>query len=259
MFTNRIGLISGMERTGAMKESTLLSQVGGESVVQQVINKITDAIISGELKPGDRLPPELELIEAMHVSRNTLRAAVQTLRAYGVLEVRRPEGTFVCESFSPQMINPMIYRVIFAKQDSQELIGLRKILDMGISKLVIQQGLSEERRAKLEALYEDLVRELRAKKPNLETIAEADLRFHDGVAKATHNELAVTINNLLHDLTTESRLRSIRRIYENNDSEYLVRVHRKHLDALEGKPGADIEEALDYSYLYWKDSFDLSK
>ena len=242
-----------------MNDSHLLSKIGGESVVQQVINKITDAIISGELKPGDRLPPELELIEAMHVSRNTLRAAVQTLRAYGVLEVRRPEGTFVCDSFSPQMINPMIYRVILARQDYQELIGLRKILDMGISKLIIQEGLSEERTAKLEALYEDLVRELRAKEPNLETIAEADLRFHDGVARATHNELAVTLNDVLQDLTTESRLRSIRRIFDNNDSEYLVRVHRMHLDALERKPGSDIEEALDYSYLYWKESFDLSK
>ncbi len=242
-----------------MNDSHLLSKIGGESVVQQVINKITDAIVSGELKPGDRLPPELELIEAMHVSRNTLRAAVQTLRAYGVLEVRRPEGTFVCDSFSPQMINPMIYRVILARQDYQELIGLRKILDMGISKLVIQQGLSEERTAKLEALYEDLVRELRAKEPDLETIAKADLRFHDGVARATHNELAVTLNDVLQDLTTESRLRSIRRIFDNNDSEYLVRVHRMHLDALERKPGSDIEEALDYSYLYWKESFDLSK
>ena len=67
-----------------MKESKLFTPVGGESVVQQVINKITDAIVSGELRPGDRLPPELELIEDMHVSRNTLRAAIQTLRAYGV-------------------------------------------------------------------------------------------------------------------------------------------------------------------------------
>jgi DNA-binding FadR family transcriptional regulator len=242
-----------------MKESTLLTQVGGESVVQQVINKITDAIVSGELKPGDRLPPELELIEAMHVSRNTLRAAVQTLRAYGVLEVRRPEGTFVCERFSPQMINSAIYRVILARQDSQEMIGLRKILDMGISKLVIQQGLSEERREKLETLYAELVRELQAEEPDIEAIAKADLRFHDGIARATHNELAVTLNNLLLDLTTESRLRSIRRIYDNNDREYLVRVHRMHLDALEKKPGISIEEALEYSYLYWKDSFDLSK
>ena len=243
-----------------MKESGLFGQVGGESVVQQVINKITDAIVSGELKPGDRLPPELELISEMHVSRNTLRAAIQTLRAYGVLEVRRPEGTFVCESFSPQMVNPMIYRIILAKQDSdQELIGLRKIMDMGISKLVIQQGLSKQRTAELEALYEDLEKKLRAEKPDIEAIVEADLCFHDGVAKATHNDLAVTFNDLLLNLTPESRVRTIRRIFANKDAEYLVRVHRMHLDALEKKPGSDIDEALEYSYLYWKDSFNLSK
>ncbi len=243
-----------------MNEANLFSQVGGESVVQQIINKITDAIISGELKPGDRLPPELELIGAMHVSRNTLRAAIQTLRAYGVLEVRRPEGTFVCERFSAQMLNPMLYQIILAKQDSdQELIGLRKILDMGISKLVIQQGLSEERKAKLEALYQELEEKLLAEDPDIEAIVDADLRFHDGIAKATHNDLAVMINDFLLSLTTESRLRTVRRIYEAKDAEYLVRVHRMHLDALEGKPGISIDDALDYSYLYWKDSFNLSK
>ena len=131
-----------------MKQTKLLSPVGGESVVQQVINKITDSIISGELKPGDRLPPELELIEAMQVSRNTLRSAVQTLRAYGVLEVRRPEGTFVCESANPQILNPMLYSILLHEQESfQDVVGLRQMIDMGVSKLVLQQGLTEEETA----------------------------------------------------------------------------------------------------------------
>ena len=239
-----------------MKESNLLSQVGGESVVQQVINKITDAIVSGELKPGDRLPPELELISAMHVSRNTLRAAIQTLRSYGVLEVRRPEGTFVCDHFVPQMISPMLFSIILAKQDSyRDLIGMRRIIDMGISKLVIAQGLSEEETMELERLYSELVELLMAKEPDIETIVAADLRFHDGVARATHNELAVMFNDFILNLTKESRLRTVWHIYEEDDRDYLVKVHRMHLDALEGKPGADIDEALEFSYFYWKDSF----
>lgn len=241
-----------------MNESNLLSQVGGESVVQQIINKITDAIVSGELKPGDRLPPELELISAMHVSRNTLRAAIQTLRAYGVLEVRRPEGTFVCERFSPQMITPILYSIILAKEDSyRDLIGLRRIIDMGISKLVIAQGLSEEETAELERLYAELVELLMAEDPNVEKIVAADLRFHDGVARATHNELAVMFNDFLLNLTTESRLRTVGRIYEEDDRDYLVKVHRMHLDALERKPGSDIDEALEFSYFYWKDSYNF--
>ena len=242
-----------------MNDSTLLSQVGGESVVQQIINKITDAIVSGELKPGDRLPPELDLIEAMHVSRNTLRAAIQTLRAYGVLEVRRPEGTFVCESVSPQMFHPMLYSIIMAKQGAdKDIIGFRKILDMGISKLLIQQGMTEDETTKLERLYQELVEKIRADDPDIRDIVAADLRFHDGIAKATHNALAVQFNAFLLNLTEESRIRSVQRIFDNQDREYLVDVHRMHLDALEKKPDSDLDRALDYSYLYWKDSFNPS-
>ena len=52
-----------MRGSNAMQnDKKMLTPVNNESVVQQVINKITDAIISGELKPGDRLPPEMELI-----------------------------------------------------------------------------------------------------------------------------------------------------------------------------------------------------
>lgn len=251
---------TGKEKEKNMKESSLLSQVGGESVVQQVINKITDAIVSGELKPGDRLPPELELIEAMHVSRNTLRAAVQTLRAYGVLEVRRPEGTFVCDSFSPKSLNPMLFSIILANQDcSEDIIGFRKILDMGVSKLVIQQGLTQEETEELESAYEEMKSLLLAEPPDIEAIAAADLRFHETIAKMTHNELAVMFNEFLLNLTTESRLRTIRTVFQDNNRDYLIRTHRLCLDALERKPGVNIEEALDDSYYYWKNSFDTSK
>ena len=241
-----------------MKESILMAKVGGESVVQQIINKITDAIISGELKPGDRLPPELEIIEAMHVSRNTLRSAIQTLRAYGVLEVRRPEGTFVCEDFSPQSLNPMLYSIIMANHDSaQDVIGLRKILDMGVSKLIIQQGLREEEKEELEAAYEELKILLLSESPDIDEIAASDLRFHKKIAKTTHNKLAVMFNEFLLNLTEESRKRTIQTVFQENDREYLVNTHRMYLDALENKPGSDIDEALDFSYYYWKNSFNL--
>lgn len=239
-------------------DDNVLGPVGGESVVQKVINIITDAILSGKIKPGDRLPPELELIETLRVSRNTLRSAVQTLRAYGVLEVRRPEGTFVCDHASPNMLNPMLYSIILSKGNaSDDLVGLRNMIDIGVSKLVIQNGLTEEEESHLEELYEELVKELRAENPDLCAVAEADLRFHDAVARATHNELAVMFNQFLLNITEESRRRTIQHIFDDNDMEYLVETHRRHLDALENKPGSDIDEALNFSYYYWKQSYKM--
>lgn len=234
----------------------MLTPVNNESVVQQVINKITEAIIAGELKPGDKLPPELKLIETLQVSRNSLRAALQALRSIGVLEVRRPEGTFVCGNFTPQMINPMLYKIILHQEDSyKDLIGLREMIDMGVSRLVIKQGLTPEEQDRLEDCYALLVKELEREDYSIERIADADLRFHEAIAEATHNSLTMMINKFLLNITEDGRYRTIKTICQCNDREYLIRNHRMHLDALEQKPGSDIDEALEFSYYYWKRAY----
>ena len=234
----------------------MFSSVNNESVVQQIINKITDAIISGELKPGDKLPTEMEMIDLFKVSRNSLRSAIQTLRSYGVLEVRRPEGTFVCTNYNPQLLNPMLYSIILHDEDTHaSVVGLRQIIDMGVSKLVVSQGLTEEETALLEQRYAELVEEIRRETYDIDAVAEADRRFHEAVAEVCHNPLAVMLNDFLLNVTSESRVRTIRKIYEENDSEYLVKVHRMHLDALEKKPDSDLDAALSFSYYYWKHSY----
>lgn len=231
------------------------SAINNESVVQQVINRITDAIISGALKPGDQLPPEMELISTFGVSRNSLRSAIQTLRAYGVLEVRRPEGTFVRSGASPELLNPMLYSLILHKDDSyKDITGLREMIDFGISRLVIENGLTAEETETLERVYDELVYELRKEQYDLKKITDADKRFHQCIARASHNSMAEMLNEFLLNITAESRARTIRNVFEVNDREYLVKTHRLHLDALEGKPGMSLDETLEFSYYYWKDA-----
>ena len=91
-----------------MQTISYLKKVSSESVVQQVINALTDAMINRELRPGDKIPTEAEMAENMGVGRNSIREAIKILVYLGVLEIRRAEGTFVCEGFSESMIDPMI-------------------------------------------------------------------------------------------------------------------------------------------------------
>jgi len=58
---------------------------------------IRAAIVSGELAPGERLPPERELAERFGISRLTLRAALATLAAAGLISVRHGSGYTVCD------------------------------------------------------------------------------------------------------------------------------------------------------------------
>lgn len=231
------------------------STINNESVVQQVINRITDAIIAGRLKPGDQLPTEMELVSTFGVSRNSLRSAIQTLRAYGVLEVRRPEGTFVRSGPSPELINPMIYNILLQKENSyQDIVALRELVDTGVSKIIVDRGLNEEDEEKLELLYENLVTELRRERYDLKRVADADKAFHVGMAECTYNSMVIMLNTFLLNITEESRFRTIRKVFEAEDREYLVKTHRDHLDALERKEGSDLEEAIKFSYYYWKDT-----
>ncbi len=229
-----------------------------ESVVQQVINKITDAIMVGDLKPGEQLPTEMELIEMFDVSRNSLRSALQTLRAYGVIEVRRPEGTFVCDQFNPQMLNPMLYSILLQNEGAtKDVVALRQVIDFGVSQLIVHNGLSDDDMEKLEQKYDGLVEAIMEENYDCQKVVDKDMELHSQMAEATHNSMIAMLNEFLLNLTSESRLRTVQRIYRENDREYLVKAHRKHLDALERKPGSNLEDALEFSYYYWKSSFEM--
>ena len=68
---------------------------------EEVVSQLREMIHKGELRPGDRLPPERDLAKRLGVSRPTLRAGISSLAAVGVLQPRRGAGTFVVETEGP--------------------------------------------------------------------------------------------------------------------------------------------------------------
>ena len=62
------------------------------SVTTEAIEKVKEMILSGELRPGDKLPRENELAERLGVSRSSLREAVRALAALNVIETRQGDG-----------------------------------------------------------------------------------------------------------------------------------------------------------------------
>ena len=76
-----------------------LKKVKNPSVVQQVIDSLTDAMIRKELRPGDKIPTENELSESLGVARNSVREAIKILVFLGVLEIRRPKAPLCATDF----------------------------------------------------------------------------------------------------------------------------------------------------------------
>ena len=115
---------------GEVVEKSFLRPIDNTSVVQQVIDRLTYAMIYKELRPGDKLPTEMELASSFGVGRNSIREAIKILVSFGVLDIRRPEGTFVTNGFSDKMINPLLYGIILDQSDSiDSLKELREWVD----------------------------------------------------------------------------------------------------------------------------------
>src|SRR5256885_5858412 len=82
------------------KASALRSvgQVGHEAACERVVVKLREMIQRGELRPGDRLPPQRDLAKLFGVSRPSLSAGIGSLAAAGILHSRQGAGTFVVET-----------------------------------------------------------------------------------------------------------------------------------------------------------------
>jgi len=227
------------------------------SAVDVVINKIVDGVLTGIYKPGDKLPTEIQLAEMLSMSKNTVREAIKILVAYGAIEIRRPEGTFITESFTPRMLNPVIYSLLFSKGNAEDMLGLRRMIDTGVFMLILQQGLTAEDELNLEMQndrYSALVLET---EPNVDAVAEADMTFHKMLAAATHNELVQVFHDYVADLTAESRMRVVKMCRKEGNMQYLVDVHRMTLDLVERRSSHSLEETIDFSYFYWKSTYKL--
>ena len=110
-----------------------------------MIDSLTEAMIQKELRPGDKIPTENELSESLGVARNSVREAIKILGFLGVLEIRRPEGTFGCNGFSESMINPMIYGIILNQGDSYDsLMELREMTEAGVLRLAMEKQTKED-------------------------------------------------------------------------------------------------------------------
>src|SRR3954469_22263155 len=86
----------------------------GNTTAEEVVARLRDMIQSGELKHGDRLPPERDLAKILGVSRPTLRAGIRSLAAMGVLQSRQGAGTFVVEADESPTLDSSALRMMVA-------------------------------------------------------------------------------------------------------------------------------------------------
>jgi GntR family transcriptional regulator, transcriptional repressor for pyruvate dehydrogenase complex len=123
-------------------------------VSEEVVKQVQEAIFSGELKPGNRLPPERELAEQFGLSRMSVRDALRMLESSGLVEIKvgSSGGTFIREpDFDP--LRESLSSVLCSKKAHiLDLVETRKIVETAIVELAAERATGEDLRAMREAI-----------------------------------------------------------------------------------------------------------
>lgn len=200
-----------------------------EICTQEILNKI----LSGELKPGDRLPSERELAELMGVSRSSVNHSIMELEAMGFLVITPRRGTIVRdyrkEPTPSSLAAVMNYsNVEMEKSLFSDLMDTRLLIEVESAKLACS-NIYDSTFEKMKKLVDEL-----AKKP--EDPTELIYRFHYLLTLASGN----SIYSMIYRGFESVLCTMIRQHYclRNEDVEEAARLHQDLLDAIERKDEA---------------------
>lgn len=172
----------------------MANKIQRTSLQLEIIRYIQNYIEENNLKAGDKLPSQEQLLEMMGVSRTSLREAMKTLEARNVLEVRNGKGVYV----GNQKDNAFLTLIDFTleKEKMLDALEVRKILEREILRMVIHTATDEELK-ELGGITKILMDKFhKGEKQN-----EEDKKFHYTIYHLSHNEimyqLILSISNVM--------------------------------------------------------------
>lgn len=176
---------------------------GDDDLTVKLIARFKEFLFTGVLVPGSRLPPERELAERLGVSRGSLRQALKVLVIMGVLTQRVGQGTFVAETATTILSEPLDFLMLFGSISHYELFEARMIIEPELAARAAERAMTDD----LHALRTSL-RAMEKAGDNHAAIVESDLAFHMAIHRAAGNKVCESMLSTIHRALSTS----IRRI-----------------------------------------------
>jgi GntR family transcriptional repressor for pyruvate dehydrogenase complex len=215
------------------------------SVKERVAEHLRRLIQRGQLRPGHRLPTERDLAAELGVSRPSVRAAIQSLEAIGVLHARRRAGTFI--QGGPPTLDSQPLALLAALHDftSEEMFEARAALETVAAGLCARRATPEQR-----LVMADAVAGMFASVTDPQAFLVHDVRFHQAVAAGSNNPVMATLVNMVATLVYERRRATIERARDLRESADIHQriyqaIMRRHASAARAAMGQHLRLALD--------------
>ncbi|HEV7169279.1 MAG TPA: FadR/GntR family transcriptional regulator [Micrococcaceae bacterium] len=169
------------------------------TLVDDVVDRVLERILSGGFQAGAALPPEAEIAKTSDVSRLTAREAIKVLKAQNIVYVKRGLGTFVNppERWTGlEAIMRAASRGVASDQVALRLLEVRRMVETGAAELAANRHGEEDL-----ASMQDCIATMEAahRSGDVGALTEADISFHNAILKASGNPF---VPALLGQLTT---------------------------------------------------------
>ena len=187
-----------------------------------VFNTLREAILKGELQPGERLM-ELQLASKLGVSRTPIREAIRMLEQEGLAVTVPRKGAEVAR---------------MTLKDMEDVLEIREALDELAAQIACER-ISSEQMNRLMDTKKEFERILAS--GEVKEIADVDVKFHDIIYEATDNAKLVYLLNNLREQLFRYRVE-----YLKNPENYpaLIQEHEAIVSALEARDKAKVTEAM---------------
>lgn len=175
-----------------------------------IFNTLREAIIAGELIPGERLM-EVQLAKKMGVSRTPVREAIRKLELEGLVDMMPRKGAHVAE---------------LSVKDIMDVLEVRATLD-GLATSLAAARMTEDELKNLKHVYSQFVTYM--EKENLQGAIKKDVEFHEIIYHSSRNDKLIQISNNLRE-----QIQRFRVIYlkDNSSPKELIKEHFEIYEAL---------------------------
>ncbi len=212
-----------------------LKTIPRSRVYTEVARQLQDRIVN-ELRPGDMLPSERELVQMLGVSRSSVRDAIRSLELMGLLQPLQGVGTVVRDPSAGSVAGPIAGVLLLKRTVIHELLDVRKIIEPALARRAAEYA-SPEQIAKLETVLDRQERKIR----HGQLAIEEDSEFHYGIALGANNSVLLKVVDMLMELLKETRQRSLQVAGRQEKS---LAGHRLILAALQAGDASAAEAAM---------------
>jgi DNA-binding FadR family transcriptional regulator len=168
-------------------------QLRRDRVSDQVVGQLQQAILQGAYQAGERIPGEYELATRFSTSRGSIREALRTMEAMGLIEIRSGAGAFVTQpALGREALSDKLRWLLDRREMVLKMLDVREVLQGLGARLCAERATGSEA-----AGLEETLHEMRSAfdRSDLDMATDADARFHFLIGEHCGNEI---LNDLIH-------------------------------------------------------------